>query len=369
MFALALAVLSAGSHGCKQRERVEPDAASVPAARPNVALTALRAARVPALARAIVREGHVERCEALGDAQLSPSRAATPDTIFHAASLGKPIVGVAVMKLVEDGLIGLDDDVAKSLPFPVSHPARGAAPITLRRLLTHTASLHDRFDLLARASAPGEAPIGLSPFLGSYLAKMTPESFLREPPGTTKEYSNVGVALAALVVESLRKEPFDIVARRTIFEPLRMNAAFRTSAFDAANVATPHVSVADRFEPRPLLGRAVYPACDLRASASALGRFVLAMLRGGELEGARVLSKASVDTMLASELGWQLVRLEGRALVGHEGEDDGASAAMFIDRERAAGAVVLANGDAFTSGDASRVNAINALVASSLRGE
>lgn len=369
MLAAALAV-SVATHACKRSERVDPDAGSVPAARaPNVALTALRAARVPAVARAIVREGRVERCEAFGDAHLSPARGATPDTVFHAASLGKPIVGVAVMKLVEDGLIGLDDDVAKSLPFPVSHPARGAAPITLRRLLTHTASVHDRLGVLARASAAGEPPIGLSPFLGSYLAKKTPESFLREPPGTTKEYSNVGVALAALVVESVRKEPFDVVARRTIFEPLRMNAAFRTSAFEPATVATPHVWGADRFEPRPLLGRAVYPASDLRASASALGRFVLAMLRGGELEGARVLSTASVVTMLEAELGWQLVRLDGRALVGHEGEDDGASAAMFIDRERAAGAVVLANGDAFTSGDASRVNALNALVSSSLRGD
>lgn len=145
------------------------------------------------------------------------------------------------------------------------------------------------------------------------------------------------------MVETLRKESFDAVARRTVFEPLRMTAAFRTSAFDSGNVARPHVWNGHRFEPRPLLGRPVYPASDLRASACAVGRFVSAMLGGGELEGARVLSKASVDVMLNPKpmpserdaaLGWQSVRLDGRALVGHEGEDDGASAAMFVDRSR-----------------------------------
>ena len=342
----------------------------------EAALVALRDARVPGLSFANVRAGRPVRCDAVGDAQVNPPRRAMPDTIFHAASIGKPVVGVTVMKLVEDGLIGLDDDVSGALPFRVAHPRSAAPSITLRRLLTHTASIRDRMDVLQRASAPGDAREALAPFLTSYLAKESTPSFLREPPGSVHEYSNVGVALAALVVEALRREPFDDVARRTVFEPLRMSAAFHTSAFDGATIATSHVWNGRRFDARPLLGRPVYPASDLRASACALGRFVSAMLGGGELDGARVLSKASVDAMLTPEpmpsgrdaaLGWQLVRLDGRALAGHEGEDDGASAAMFVDRTRSVGAVVLANGDAFTSGDAARVNALNALLVTLLR--
>lgn len=374
--------------GCRSRAKEEPlgarstatsgaSAAARDAAVPRRAsmtdtLEAARTrARVPGLAVASVVDGSVRRCEAVGLANVDPARPVAPETVFHAASLGKPIVAALVMKHVESGRVQLDEDVSRFLPFPIVHPLHPSRPLTLRMLLTHSASIHDRLDWLGRVSAPGDPPMGLSPFLGAYLARRELPSFLPGAPGTHVEYSNVGTALAALVVENITNEPFDVVARREVFGPLRMKAAFRSSQFEPGSIATPHVARGAKLEPRPLLGRAVYPASDLRTSACDLGRFLAAMVRGGELEGVRILGGVATREMLSRNrlpsgedvaLGWQVVDVGGRTFVGHEGEDDGASAAMFLDVTRRRAAVVLANGDAFSSGDVVRARALSDLL-------
>ena len=120
----------------------------------------------------------------------------------------------------------------------------------------------------------------------------------------------------------------------------------------------------------PQATHAVYPVVDLQSSARDLARFARAILRDGELDGVRVLSPASVRAMLAADpgdadqaLAWQLRTIRGRRVAGHEGEDAGATTALFLDRGAGTAAVVLANGDAFGSGDSARAAAIEALLA------
>jgi len=316
----------------------------------------------------------VTRCEGLGTADFESGRRVTRDTIFHVASLGKPIVGIAVMQLVQEGVLSLDDDVSERIHFSVRNPAHPRVPITLRELLTHTASIQDDFDTLRAASVPGDPSEALRPFLERYFTgpKRVRGGFLDVAPGSRYAYSNVGAALAALVVESVKNEAFDRYAARTIFGPLKMGAAYRLSALDRGRVAVPHVRRGESaFESRPLMGRPVYPASDLRASACDLALLLGAMLGGGAIDGARVLLPASVDLMLAATdlpagqrgaLGWQELHLGDRTVIGHEGEDAGASAVMAIDRARHVGAVVVANGDAFSSGDESRAKALSDLL-------
>ena len=66
-----------------------------------------------------------------------------PDTIFALASITKTVTSVALMQLYEAGLLSLDVDVSIYLPFRVTHPQHGAAPITLRSLMSHTAAIAD----------------------------------------------------------------------------------------------------------------------------------------------------------------------------------------------------------------------------------
>jgi CubicO group peptidase (beta-lactamase class C family) len=190
-------------------------------------------------------------------------------------------------------------------------------------------------------------------------------SFLDARPGTTMSYSNVGAALAALAVEHVAGESFAKVSARRVFTPLRMTSTGWT-ATASPPVATPYAHRQGAFVALPQPSHAVYPAVDLFSSAHDLARFARAILRDGELDGARILSAASVRAMVQGEgdqaLAWQLRTIGGARVTGHEGEDAGATTALFLDLARGTGAIVLANGDAFGSGDKARADAVQVLL-------
>jgi CubicO group peptidase (beta-lactamase class C family) len=361
-------------------------------------------AHVPALAVAVVQDGRIVREGAWGLADVARNVPARSDTAFEAASIGKTVIAIAVMKLVENKTLTLDADVSAHLPFAVHNPKHPNAPITLRMLLTHTGSIHDRVDVLEAAVSPAGAP-GMVPgkapprsddalrdFLRGYLvpggASYDPaKSFLAEPPGRKMEYSNVGAALAALVVERVTKEPFDAWSKREVLAAVgATGAVWDSAAIDPARRATPHRWDGAAHVALPAASHAVYPVVDLHATARELaGLLVLAMgpastTPSGATVSPTVLSRASVDAMLAPQppiapdqaLGWQLVSVGSgsgeRRLVGHEGEDRGASTLMFFDPRARIGAVILANGDAFASGDGARAAAMQHLLLSLLDG-
>jgi CubicO group peptidase (beta-lactamase class C family) len=314
--ALLLSALAVGA--CKR------SAAGAPAPAIDVEPYRMRAA-VPGIAWAsVTRDGAI----------TGGAGNAGADTPLEAASIAKTIVGTCVMQLAGEGRLALDEDVSHHVGFRVAHP-KHPAPITLRMLLAHTSSIRDDF---TRLEGHADQPLGT--FLEGYLRGLV---YLPDAPGTRMEYSNAGAALAALAVERAAKRPFSEVSRERVLAPLKMTST--------------------SWRPR----RAVYPAVDLRATAGDLARFARAILRGGELDGARILSAAEVEAMTTpappgEALGWQ-VRTFGRFHVeGHEGEDRMASTGMYVDRARGAGAVVLANGDAFASGDRARARAIGELV-------
>jgi CubicO group peptidase (beta-lactamase class C family) len=369
--ALTAALLSC--RGCSDRGRAAPPTSSSaePAQQPLSAApdapVELEAepyrerAKVPALAWAAVTREH-SVADAVGLADVEASVVATPDTPFEAASIAKTIIATTVTQLVEEGLLSLDADVSSLVGFPVHHPRRGAPPITLRLLLTHTASLVDR----PATMAPNTQPLG--DFLRGYFADGGASVFLDAVPGRAYVYSNVGPSLAALAVERATNTPFAERARKSIFEPLGMSGtAFRASP---ASPAAPYSARGAGFLRHGPPSHALYPVVDLFASARDLARFAQAILRGGELGGHRILRAESVDAMLAIQvdagamdaLGWQSRRFGTRAVLGHEGEDVGASTCLYIDRAAGVGAVVLTNGDAFQSGDPSRASAIGELV-------
>lgn len=323
-------------------------------------------ARVPAVGWAWVTRDEAAS-GAVGAADVERAEAAGAATAFEAASIAKTIVATCVMQLVEEGKLALDADVSTYVGFAVRHP-RANAPITLRHLLTHTASIADR----AATRDPGGVALG--DFLGAYFADAGGGGvFLDALPGASMSYSNAGPSLAALAVERAAGVPFAERARSHVLAPLGMRAtAFGLEGLPPGTpVATPHAARGAGFARLPAPSHALYPVVDLFATPRDLARFARAVLRGGELDGARILTKPSVDEMLrvqmpdaapADALGWQVRRFGGRVVVGHEGEDAGASTGLYLDVGAGAGAVVLANGDAFQSGEADRAAALGDLV-------
>ncbi len=312
-------------------------------------------ARVPAVAYAAFTRERVVVAGARGRADVARAIDATEATRFEAASIAKTIVATCVMQLVEEKKLDLDADVSAHVGFTMRHPT-STAPITLRLLLSHRAALRDPADIGARRDAP----------LGDFVRReLDAGAFLDARPGAEERYSNLGAALAAHAVERASGESFAARAAHRVFEPLGMKDTSWTASSTAAT-AIPYAADGAGFRALEPASHAAYPANDLFTTARDLARFARAMLRGGELDGVRVLSAESVATMQRGSLGWQARTIGGRAVVGHEGEDAGASTGMFLDVAAGAGAFVMANGDAFASGDRARAAALEDLLAALL---
>lgn len=320
----------------------------------------------PAVSTASVFGGRVVWARAFGTANLATGDRARPDTMFNVASVSKTVTGVAVLQACERGLIDLDADVNDVLGFDVRSPSFPDEPITTRMLLTHTAAVRDCWPTLLDVYVKGDPRIGLRRFLRGYFEPGgrwwdADRNFTHRPPGAHYVYSNVGVALAGFLVEAASGIPFDDWCSTEIFAPLGMDETdWFLSGLDRSRIARPYAYhyAAESFSSYGLYGYPDYPDGLLRTTPAALGVFLGMVTLGGDSAGGRILRQSTVDEMLTDQIGpdvggWQgliwyrKTSDEHEDLFGHQGGDAGVWAEMFFRRSDGAGAVVLANGDAF----------------------
>jgi CubicO group peptidase (beta-lactamase class C family) len=222
----------------------------------------------------VVKDGEILTSRGFGFANLEDR---TPvdgyGTIFRPGSISKLFTWIAVMQLVEQGKIDLDDDVNTYLDFKIPD-ALGAPPITMRNLMTHTPGFQEKFKNLII----GDSDLFLP--LEDFLKSSPPPSRIF-PPGATPAYSNYGTALAGYIVQRLSGEPFEEYVERHIFEPLEMKRATFQQPLPAQfeqHMSKGYRSASD--------GKAQYyelvpmaPAGSLAASGEAMGRFMIGLLQ------------------------------------------------------------------------------------------
>jgi len=150
-----------------------------------------------------------------GEAVLEHGVPITPTTVFHAASIAKPMTAMAVAQLVGEGRLSLDDEVRKHIPElpPYGHP------LTVRHLLTHTSGVRDQWVLTRLAGWRDGDPISQ----GDILALLFAQRELGFEPGSAWVYSNSNYTLLAEIVERVSGRPFPEYTRERIFEPLGMD--------------------------------------------------------------------------------------------------------------------------------------------------
>ncbi|WP_321809385.1 MULTISPECIES: serine hydrolase domain-containing protein [unclassified Burkholderia] len=226
--------------------RAEPDADAALPERLDAALDrALADARVVGAVVLVARDGQLRYARAAG---LADREAGTPmrdDTLFRLASVSKPIVTAAAMRLVAAGRIGLDEPVARWLPaFRPTLPDGTPADITLRHLLSHTAGLGYRF-LEADADGP-YARAGVSDGMDRADLSLAENVRriagvpLRFAPGTSWDYSLATDVVGALI-EAVDGRPLAEAVAALVTTPLGMtDTAFFSN--DSARFATPYVS-------------------------------------------------------------------------------------------------------------------------------
>jgi len=265
-------------------------------------------------------------------------------TLVRPGSISKLFTGIAVMQLVDAGKLDLDRDVNGYIDFAIPTPA-GGVPVTLRRLLTHRAGFEEHVKgLFSRDREPEP--------LGRWLAEGLPRRLF--PNGDVEAYSNYGFALAGYIVERISGEPYVSYVQRHILDPLRMShSTFRQPLPDDL---APQMAKSYRGSDAPPLEffeTIVAPAGGLSATAADMGRFLRALMNGGELDGVRILPKARLEEMMAPSdatpagyLGLVFfgTKVAGHDAIGHQGVTTTFSSDLQIFPEQGVGVFVSRDG-------------------------
>ena len=188
----------------------------------------MRKYAIPGGAVAVLRDGKLIYARGFGYADVENKTPVQPDALFRIASVSKPVTGAAIMKLVEDGKLKLDDRVA---PF-IAHlaPAPGATvdprweQITIRHLLNHTAGW-DRdkaggFDPMFRPAVAAAAVGAPAPASAETVIRYMKGMPLDFNPGEKFVYSNFGYAILGRVIERLSGMPYEDFVRTRVLQPV-----------------------------------------------------------------------------------------------------------------------------------------------------
>ncbi len=323
-------------------------------------LTIMEDDHVPGLAACISRDGELLWCQGYGWADIESERPVAPETGFLQASAAKTVVGVALMQAVEQDLLDLDAEVGTVLPFEVKHPDYPNKEITARMLATHTSGIADNWDVMDPLYVYGEdSPIALGDFMEGYLVEDGEWydywwNWTDEGPGGAADYSNIGAALAAYVVEEATGTAFDRWCDEQIFAPLGMiETSWMLADLDEEKLAIPYQWARGGYVTDGHYGFPDYPSGQLRSSAVSMSRFLMAVEQGGALDGERVLTSASVQEMMTipyddlepdQGIFWYRWELDGEEVWGHNGGEIGTATEILL-TEDGTGLVVLMNGE------------------------
>ncbi|MFO7171059.1 MAG: serine hydrolase domain-containing protein [Chloroflexota bacterium] len=300
---------------------------------------------IPGLAVAVVEGDRVIHMAGYGRADES-GRAVTPQTPFVLASASKPITALAVMQLVEAGVLELDAPVQRYLPaFRVADPL-ASRQITLRHLLQHTSGLPERSCDSSRFGAET---------LEQFVAALRTVK-LDAPPGARHAYCSANYNLLGRVVEVVSGQPYAGYIAGRVFAPLQMRHSFSAEGPARQDgLAQGHEWLFGAPVPAAYpYAEAQMPAGFLVASAEDMAHFLIAQLNGGRYGDARVLSPEGIAAMQAPGvpigasgdsygLGWRTGSVGGVPALFHAGDHPNMHTFVLIEPETRRGAVLLLN--------------------------
>jgi CubicO group peptidase (beta-lactamase class C family) len=307
---------------------------------------------VPGVSIAVIRGGKIAWARAYGVTEAGGSTPVTPETLFQAASMSKPVAAMAALSLVEEGRLSLDEDVnawlgAWRVP---GHQWQAESPVTLRQLLSHTAGLTVH-------GFPGYAAGIAIPTTVQVLAGGPPANTaavtVAARPGSRWQYSGGGYTVMQLLLEEVTGTPFERLLRERVFLPTGMTRSTYAQPLPAARAGEAATGHRPGAQPIPG-GWHVYPemaAAGLWTTPSDLARWVTSVQRSlaGATDG--VLSPEMARRMITvvdrvHGLGPQ-VDGEGATLHFYHGGANEGFRGLFVGfAETGDGAVIMSSADA-----------------------
>jgi CubicO group peptidase (beta-lactamase class C family) len=312
--------------------------------------------KIPGFAIGVVRDGRLVYGRGFGVMRLGdPARPVTALTLFHMASITKPFVATAVMKLVEQKKVNLDDPVIKYVPyFRVKDPRY--KEITVRQMITHTSGMPDVTDY------KWDKPEYDDGALERYVRSLGEET-LRWAPGTKFRYSNMAFEVLGDLVAKVSGKSFEDYVEEGILKPIGMKSStllYRKA--DRAKLATGYTLKKGALVPvaHYPYNRAHTPSSNLHSNVQDMARWILVNLNRGELDGRRILKRSTYDVLWKPAasvprpnwhvgISWFLADGGGEQIVMHSGGDDGFTTHLALAPARKAGVVMMANCDHMSS--------------------
>lgn len=257
---------------------------------------------VPGVSVAVIHDFEVHWARGYGIADVETGAPVDADTMFQAASISKPVTAMAVLRAVQDGRVGLDDDINDILTSWTldAGPFTRDRPVTPRSLTSHTSGLGDAFGF------PGYDPGAPLPTLVQILEGDEPSNvgavFMERPPMTFEEYSGGGVTLMQLALTDAHGgRDFAELMRETVLEPVGMiRSSFEQpiAPENDRNAARAHDHEGHSMGPK----WHVYPeqaAAGLWTTPTDLARFAIEVQKSASGRSNRVLDRATVQEMLS----------------------------------------------------------------------
>ncbi|MEV4439749.1 amino acid adenylation domain-containing protein [Streptomyces sp. NPDC049577] len=309
---------------------------------PDAIRAALDSSGVPGASLALIEGGELVALEAIGTLAAGSGEQVTDRTVFQAGSWGKHVTAVAVMRLVDQGLIDLDAD-ANAYLRSWTVPGGDAGPVTVRALLSHLAGLAETPRRGVRRGEPVPDLLGL----------LRDGAVRESAPGERFHKSNAHYSVLEQLLTDLTGEDFEALVRRLVFDPLGMDG----SSFDQSFPETCGRPVALGHDAggRTLDGGwLVHPeraAAGLWSTAADMARLELEIRRSALGRPLALLSPESAGQLLTphsdSFYGLGTIVDAGGADVeyGHGGSPGGYQAVSMSSLHRGTGVVLLTNGE------------------------
>lgn len=317
---------------------------------------------------ALIKDGRIIDTFQYGRADRTNNVPVDSDTYFRVASISKMVTAVGVMQLVEEGTLSLDADLGDYFQFPIRNPYYPKTPITLRQVMSHTATLLDTYHYKTATSPGGKITMLRHVFDGNY----TQYNYMKSEPGTVAAYSNFGGGLLGTLIEQTTSYTVDEYMNWKVFTPLGVGGGYHTPSlpYDAkiakiynGRLGSMTLDISTRtdehFDAEPELDY-VHSAGTLVITAEGLAKILIALAGDGSVYGYPLLQPETVEMMRTrqdniesvtcdSERGLNLniitnKLVRNRTLYGHQGKAYGMICAAYFDPEDQTGVVLLTNG-------------------------
>lgn len=280
---------------------------------------------IPGMSIAIVEDDQVKYAKGFGARDLEDNLPATKDTLYGVASITKSFTAAAVMKLVEDGKLELNDTVSKYLPV------KWGDDVTIHNLLTHSSgmpSLGFSEALIDRLIDMDERGISLSSLDDFYIHLNSAENEIADEPGQRFFYFNSGYALLGQIIKEVTGMKHSEFVKENILKPLNMKRS-RFAYQKEGDIMTPYFMEEDQPKSTPYPLREIgHPGGGLLSSVSELANYLITNMNDGEFDGKQILKPSSLEQIHSRHInrevgdygyGWGIDGFKGKELIGHSG--------------------------------------------------